>query len=290
MKIITKQAAMSAGLKKYFTGKPCVHGHIAERYTNKSTCVICALTRAKIGKKKYLKPLKYRINNNDSYIGLSWKDAFYAGMMYYEGKKCGCGNTKRYVRNSECPTCNSIKAKSYKLKKYRKEHGLRSAKYCDFKDILTVEEAPILAPDGKSLFIKCAKCKNYFIPKYLSVRNRIISLRSCNTGENRLYCSETCKETCAIYNKRSDSTNLNTQSRTLQPAWRKMVLTRDNFTCRKCGYLDCTGEGLIAHHIDPVINNPIESADIDNGITVCNSCDKVVHSVPGCGTQELRCN
>lgn len=33
--------AKSLGLAKYFTGKPCKKGHIAERYTKSSTCVEC---------------------------------------------------------------------------------------------------------------------------------------------------------------------------------------------------------------------------------------------------------
>jgi hypothetical protein len=45
--IITKSDAISAGLSHYFTGKPCTNGHVAARYTKKSTCVECAKGRAK---------------------------------------------------------------------------------------------------------------------------------------------------------------------------------------------------------------------------------------------------
>ena len=40
MKIITRKEAMAQGLKRYFTGKPCSKGHIAERYVH-SICVEC---------------------------------------------------------------------------------------------------------------------------------------------------------------------------------------------------------------------------------------------------------
>jgi hypothetical protein len=30
--IITRKAAKAAGLKKFFTGRPCIRGHLAERY------------------------------------------------------------------------------------------------------------------------------------------------------------------------------------------------------------------------------------------------------------------
>ncbi|WP_261531239.1 HNH endonuclease [Burkholderia multivorans] len=39
--IITRDAAKASGLPRYFTGKPCKHGHLAPRYTSSTTCVIC---------------------------------------------------------------------------------------------------------------------------------------------------------------------------------------------------------------------------------------------------------
>ena len=38
----TRKEARLAGENKYFTGKPCPHGHIAHRYTKDSTCCECA--------------------------------------------------------------------------------------------------------------------------------------------------------------------------------------------------------------------------------------------------------
>lgn len=39
--IISREDARSQGSKRYFTGKPCVHGHIAERYVSGATCCAC---------------------------------------------------------------------------------------------------------------------------------------------------------------------------------------------------------------------------------------------------------
>ena len=36
-----RKEAIAAGLTKYFTGKPCKHGHIADRYTTTGTCSEC---------------------------------------------------------------------------------------------------------------------------------------------------------------------------------------------------------------------------------------------------------
>jgi hypothetical protein len=41
MEIITRKQAQQQGLTRYFTGKPCKNGHIAERQTSKGVCVDC---------------------------------------------------------------------------------------------------------------------------------------------------------------------------------------------------------------------------------------------------------
>lgn len=33
--------AIANGAVKYFTGKPCIHGHVADRYVSSNACVIC---------------------------------------------------------------------------------------------------------------------------------------------------------------------------------------------------------------------------------------------------------
>jgi hypothetical protein len=48
MERITRKAAKAAGLKHYFTGKPCKRsGHIDRRYVAQFTCVTCAREKAK---------------------------------------------------------------------------------------------------------------------------------------------------------------------------------------------------------------------------------------------------
>ena len=46
---VSCQEAKVQGLKRYFTGKPCKHGHITERYVKDKTCIICSRAH----KKKY---------------------------------------------------------------------------------------------------------------------------------------------------------------------------------------------------------------------------------------------
>jgi hypothetical protein len=50
MQIISRAEAKAKGLKRYFTGKPCKHGHVAERQVSNATCVECE----RAAMKKYL--------------------------------------------------------------------------------------------------------------------------------------------------------------------------------------------------------------------------------------------
>lgn len=41
MQISTRKEALDAKNKRFFTGRPCARGHVAERYTRNGSCVIC---------------------------------------------------------------------------------------------------------------------------------------------------------------------------------------------------------------------------------------------------------
>lgn len=43
----SRAAAIAAGSPQYFTGKPCAHGHVANRFTSSGTCVDCNAIRAR---------------------------------------------------------------------------------------------------------------------------------------------------------------------------------------------------------------------------------------------------
>lgn len=52
---MNRQEAIAAGASTYFTGKPCKHGHIAERYVANWTCVKCFSIRALAYQRKWRK-------------------------------------------------------------------------------------------------------------------------------------------------------------------------------------------------------------------------------------------
>lgn len=57
--------------------------------------------------------------------------------------------------------------------------------------------------------------------------------------------------------------------------WRKAVFKRDNYTCQFCG--SDRGGNFVAHHIEPFADFPESRFDLNNGITLCQSCHELLH-------------
>lgn len=60
MQTITCTEAKASGLKYYFTGKPCVRGHVAARCVRNRQCAECYKNDSKVFLKAYQKTPKYR--------------------------------------------------------------------------------------------------------------------------------------------------------------------------------------------------------------------------------------
>jgi len=191
---------------------------------------------------------------------------------------------------------NKEKRKKYReehkeqRKEYDKKNKNKKASYAMYKDRLTIDENPKLAKDGVSLFVKCRYCGKYFIPTERQAVIRARALTGHCSGECNLYCSSGCKKACPTFGQREHykGQKVDGSSREVQPELRQMCLERDGYTCQKCGAKGKAVQ-LHCHHIKAVIDDPIESADVDNTITLCKSCHKEVHKIPGCRYHELRC-
>lgn len=130
------------------------------------------------------------------------------------------------------------------------------------------------------LQIRCTYCGKWFAPTVRQADHRASYLRGrMNKGEGRFYCSDSCKLACPIWGQiKYPRGYAPSSSREVQPELRKLVFKRDDYTCQKCG----STEHLHCHHIDPVVFNPVESADIDNCITLCANCHGEAHKQSGC--------
>lgn len=66
MEVITKKQAQLEGIKYYYTGIPCINGHLSERKTIDGNCVLCAKEYREKNKEKAKEEIiKYRIINKE---------------------------------------------------------------------------------------------------------------------------------------------------------------------------------------------------------------------------------
>lgn len=106
MKIISRKEAKAAGLKTYFTGKPCINGHIAERNVSEAKCYECRKASwERVRRRKGKKPFK---------PDLPRRAALAAGESLYIGKPCKHGHVGiRWTHNGACKTCTGKAAKEH---------------------------------------------------------------------------------------------------------------------------------------------------------------------------------
>lgn len=161
------------------------------------------------------------------------------------------------------------------------------------KHLIDLEKTSYIIEDGlKILQIKCIYCGVWFIPKQSQVVNRIKAIvcdpNGRTFGEARFYCSDNCKKACPTFGRHKFPKEFKlSTSREVQSELRKIVLERDRWTCQRCEEINIE---LHCHHITGISQNPIESADIDNCVTLCKECHRDVHKQVGCKYNELRCN
>ena len=67
MEKTSRKQAISRNLKRYFTGRPCIYGHVAERFVSSSRCAECAKYAGKA----------YREKNKEKHLERcrNWRDA-----------------------------------------------------------------------------------------------------------------------------------------------------------------------------------------------------------------------
>ncbi|MCP4802279.1 MAG: hypothetical protein GY891_05390 [Bacteroidetes bacterium] len=116
---ISRKEARNNGLRHYFTGKPCKHGHIDKRYTNNSKCCKCVslLSSSYYNENiERMRPekLKYQREN---YSKLKESKSSYSKKRYKENKE------KIAEKNKQRRESNPERYKEY-WKDYRKKNSL----------------------------------------------------------------------------------------------------------------------------------------------------------------------
>jgi len=224
--------------------------------------------------------------------------------------RCECGNEHIYKRHIDLKTekqlyCDECRAVEYP-KLYGKEMHYKWNGYNAF-DIPTYDtyadkigypgEVRRKSKDRNILEVRCKYCGKWFTPTKQAVWGRVKAMNSDRLGtDNHLYCSQSCKDECPIFDmkKRSKDEYSNYRkgtSREVQPQLRQMVFERDNYTCQKCEKNKNKHKNvkLHCHHYEGIMQNPIESADVDACTTLCKKCHLEVHKEKGCRPSDLRC-
>lgn len=62
-----RQAALDEGRVRYFTGRPCVHGHVCERTTSDRGCIMCSNKKVKL--RYWSDPERFRSEARASRVG-----------------------------------------------------------------------------------------------------------------------------------------------------------------------------------------------------------------------------
>jgi len=201
--------------------------------------------------------------------------------------KCDCGKeivtSGAHLTSGHTKSCGCKKpGRKYNFSAYKKR--LVQSGY----------EVRFINNDKSKMQVTCHYCNMFFYPTKKQIKNRMLVIAGRKTGASHLYCSGSCKKSCPTFNMSTHPKDLKNKnpgsSREVQPQLRKMVLERDNWQCQICGKSKEQNKTLTlhCHHILPVKSNPIESADIDNCITLCKACHKKVHSQKGCRYSDLR--
>jgi len=102
-KTISRSEAKEKGLTYYFTGKPCKHGHICERYVSTRACTGCKKSEsASRYSKEYYAKNRSSILDNTRKRYVANQDAIRHArkVRYYENRENELESSKRYYRDN----------------------------------------------------------------------------------------------------------------------------------------------------------------------------------------------
>lgn len=108
METITRAEARRQGAKRYFTGKPCLRGHIAERQVSNLTCLECNLEKVRARQWHKNNPERAKENRR------RWREANPEKVAAARERQAACPKAKEraarwYAENRE-QRCASMKA------------------------------------------------------------------------------------------------------------------------------------------------------------------------------------
>jgi 5-methylcytosine-specific restriction endonuclease McrA len=169
MKIITRDTAKNRKLKRYFTGKPCKYGHIAERAVCNFNCIACEELKypAKAQKSK-----EWRLNNPEK---------------SKEGKKAYYQNNRTEILAKAEANYDPIKKREYQ-KKYYKKNKSRFIAYAATRSASKLKATPSWA-NLKAIREIYEKCPNGMeVDHIIPIKGKLVC--GLHTENNLQYLSK----------------------------------------------------------------------------------------------------
>jgi hypothetical protein len=115
--VVTRRDAMALGLKRYFTGRACIHGHVAERTVAQRSCLICRRSHWRGWYRRNPRPTPSK--NTATIISVEYEGPIVsraeANMIgdkfFFTGIPCTLGHiAQRYTSGADCVVCTRRRA------------------------------------------------------------------------------------------------------------------------------------------------------------------------------------
>src|SRR5574337_196740 len=95
------EEARASGASTYFTGKPCLSGHVAERYVSTRACVVCADLKAKRWQKENQDSRRIAENHRRRKRLFGLDEAAYEAKLVSQSGGCAiCGGANNATRRA----------------------------------------------------------------------------------------------------------------------------------------------------------------------------------------------
>ncbi len=189
---------------------------------------------------------------------------------------------EKYKDNNEREKQKEIAKKIWLNKEFREKHKTNVNNYHKNNSKFTIEQLsrkyPIFSKveelryrlNTKKIQVRCKKCNRWFTPTSQQLYDRINQIENLDGNDGCfLYCSETCKENCSLYNLKSDpNKSINKPyTKSEYDTFKKFVLERDHHICQFC-----EEQAIDVHHERPQKLEPFFALDPDFAWSCCEDC------------------
>lgn len=240
---------------KDFTGKKFGLITVIERYSDKGSIWNCV---CECGKKLKIHSGKFKRQLSCGCLRKKHVSSFERGKQWRENNKSKVGLSIKKHLNGKCKSSSVL------------------------FDRIPSSDNPIII--DKTVYVSCKNCGKLFSPRVIDIRTRISCLDGVQSGESNFYCSDKCKEHCAVFNAKTNHPDPRlrkpktetAKARSCQSKTLKQIQcdeTNGQSYCEKCGDLI----DVELHHTIPVAELPKDAINPASHILLCAGCHVTLH-------------